>query len=343
MRTTILLCIVSILFPLNASFAQRDPCDFSENGHPDVADLARFANLIQSCFYVDTLPDYWPGGDCDQDSLSATMSDLMALCIRLIHGQTIQGQVVESSNDTISIPSASAYPGQTLTLPVHLHTSAQVNGAQFYLRYDPTLLSVTDISQPDSEPSNGFGNICYYGSGASGAALPFMVPNYIHDPLVYLTVTVGPTAPAPSQAHIEFADNPSHAAYTGLTVYDSTAVPPEPDVMFIRPVKINGIINITTTAVSNETAPKDDRLSLDIRANPGNPTYQILFHLPQASDIDLDVYDLLGRRLTSLASGRYSAGDHIIAWNAGSLASGIYFLRLATEVDDVTRKMTLLK
>jgi hypothetical protein len=344
MKRAILLGIVSILFPLKALFAQGGPCDFNGNGYPDVNDLINLDNLLQGCFYVDTLPDYWPEGDCDQDSLSVTISDALALGIRLIYGHGhAQGQVVESMTDTISIPSASAEPGQTLTLPVHLYTSDPVNGAQFYLLYDPTLLSITDISQPDSEPSNGFRYICFYGSGASGSALPFGAPGYFHDPLVYLTIAISPTAPSPSQARIEFADNPHRAAYTGLAVYDSAAVPPAPDMMFIRPVTVDGIISINSTGISNETAPKRDRLALDIWGNPSNLSYQILFHLPQASDVDLNVFDLLGRRLANLAGGRYSAGDHIITWDAGALASGIYFLRLATDDDHVTKRVTLLK
>jgi hypothetical protein len=51
----------------------------------------------------------------------------------------------------------------------------------------------------------------------------------------------------------------------------------------------------------------------------------------------------LGRRITSLASGWQPAGDHELTWDAGSLSSGIYFVRLSAKDEDITRKLTLLK
>jgi hypothetical protein len=42
----------------------------------------------------------------------------------------------------------------------------------------------------------------------------------------------------------------------------------------------------------------------------------------------LEVYDVLGRRVATLAEGRHGAGHHAVTWDADGLASGIYLCRL---------------
>ena len=83
--------------------------------------------------------------------------------------------------------------------------------------------------------------------------------------------------------------------------------------------------------------------------NPFNPKTEISFTLPRASDIDLQVYDLGGRRVCCLISSEeYSAGAHVVVWNGcddmgNHLPSGVYLYRLRADDFSETRKMTLLK
>ncbi len=82
--------------------------------------------------------------------------------------------------------------------------------------------------------------------------------------------------------------------------------------------------------------------------NPFNPLTEIKFALPQTGHVDLAVYDLSGRRVRTLVSGTVSAGEQTITWNgrdeAGqTVPSGMYFYRLNTGTDTMSRKMTLLK
>ena len=184
---------------------------------------------------------------------------------------------------------------------------------------------------------------CYFDNGVSSTALPYTQPGIFHDPLVFITAVVNANAPAPYQTTIEFASDPHRPAYTGFVAEDSLVVPPAPDVSFIRPVTIDGVINIARMGISGETDQSNDRLSLDFWANPSNLTFQFKFLLPKISDISLDIYDLLGRRIINLASGQYPAGSHKLNWGAGSLASGAYFVRLSDGNENVTRKLTLLK
>ncbi|MCZ6776090.1 MAG: choice-of-anchor B family protein, partial [Ignavibacteria bacterium] len=63
--------------------------------------------------------------------------------------------------------------------------------------------------------------------------------------------------------------------------------------------------------------------------NPFNPSTIIEFSLPQAGYTTLKVYDVLGREIASLVADDLSAGIYTVTWNAGDVASGVYFYRLS--------------
>ncbi len=77
--------------------------------------------------------------------------------------------------------------------------------------------------------------------------------------------------------------------------------------------------------------------------NPFNPTTQIRFELPHETDLSLIVYDLLGRRVATLAEGIYSSGQHTVHFDASHLASGVYLYRIESAPFTQTQKMTLIK
>jgi hypothetical protein len=77
--------------------------------------------------------------------------------------------------------------------------------------------------------------------------------------------------------------------------------------------------------------------------NPFNPSTTLEFGLPRITHVDLRVYDLLGRTITSLVSGTMTAGSHTITWSCPECASGIYLIRLSTPEAAIIRKAMLLK
>jgi hypothetical protein len=77
--------------------------------------------------------------------------------------------------------------------------------------------------------------------------------------------------------------------------------------------------------------------------NPFNPSTTIKFSLPEASNVDLKVYDALGNIVENLADGSYSAGVYEVNFNAQNISSGVYFYRLRTNNFLQTRKLMLLK
>lgn len=83
--------------------------------------------------------------------------------------------------------------------------------------------------------------------------------------------------------------------------------------------------------------------------NPFNPATTIRYGLPEASVVEVVIYDVLGRQVVVLARGQeQAAGYHAVVWDgrddAGvQVASGVYFARMRAERFVQTRKMVLVK
>ncbi|MBC8042686.1 MAG: T9SS type A sorting domain-containing protein [Rhizobacter sp.] len=77
--------------------------------------------------------------------------------------------------------------------------------------------------------------------------------------------------------------------------------------------------------------------------NPFNPNTLISYQLSMNSQVQLKVYDVLGREVASLVDARQATGDYLVNFNATKLSSGVYFYRLTTGNFVQTKKMLLLK
>jgi hypothetical protein len=77
--------------------------------------------------------------------------------------------------------------------------------------------------------------------------------------------------------------------------------------------------------------------------NPFNPTTTIKYDLPFASEVSLNIYDILGRKVKELVNTKQQAGRYEIQFDASSLASGVYIYQLVAEKFINSKKMILLK
>jgi hypothetical protein len=77
--------------------------------------------------------------------------------------------------------------------------------------------------------------------------------------------------------------------------------------------------------------------------NPFNPSTTIKFALPERSNVNLSIYNILGQRIVQLVNDELESGVHEIQFNASSLASGVYFYTLSTGNYLSTKKMILLR
>ncbi len=82
--------------------------------------------------------------------------------------------------------------------------------------------------------------------------------------------------------------------------------------------------------------------------NPFNASTNILFELPTQANVQLDIYDILGRKVTSLADRQFEAGSHSISWNGTSftgqsVASGRYYIKAVSDGRVESLPVMLLK
>ena len=95
----------------------------------------------------------------------------------------------------------------------------------------------------------------------------------------------------------------------------------------------------------------EDNLQADVKSfrlsqnypNPFNPETVIQYSIPEKSYVNLKLYDVLGREITTLVNEFKSSGDYSVKFNCKNLADGVYIYRLQAGNYDVSRKLIILK
>ncbi|WP_428236730.1 alpha-amylase family glycosyl hydrolase [Gracilimonas sp.] len=102
-----------------------------------------------------------------------------------------------------------------------------------------------------------------------------------------------------------------------------------------------GLLTSAETASENDL-PDSFRLKQNY-PNPFNPTTTIAFDVAKTGVVKLEVFDVLGRKVTELVNGRKAAGSYSVSFNADNLGSGMYIYRLQAGDEVFTQKMMLVK
>jgi len=106
----------------------------------------------------------------------------------------------------------------------------------------------------------------------------------------------------------------------------------------ISSYKIQNPVGVKT----GEAQPASFSLSQNY-PNPFNPATNIVFDVPEAGQVNLTVYNILGQATAVLVNTEVAAGEHQVTFNASSLPSGAYFYKLQQNNSVLIRKMMLLK
>lgn len=77
--------------------------------------------------------------------------------------------------------------------------------------------------------------------------------------------------------------------------------------------------------------------------NPFNPNTKIKFQIPKSGQVNLEVFDALGRNISTLVNESLNAGVYEVDWNAINNPSGIYFYKITTSEFAEVKKMVLIK
>lgn len=99
-----------------------------------------------------------------------------------------------------------------------------------------------------------------------------------------------------------------------------------------------------SVTVSNEELEAPQEFALEQNyPNPFNPNTIIKYSIPEASQVSIVVYDLLGKKVAELVNSRKSAGNYTINFDASNLTSGLYIYQIRAGSYTNTKKMTLIK
>ena len=103
-------------------------------------------------------------------------------------------------------------------------------------------------------------------------------------------------------------------------------------------------IKDTNTTAINDDDTKPIRVALNQNhPNPFNPTTMIEYNLPISEEINISVYNAIGRKIRELYSGKQTAGTHNILFSGTNLSSGHYFYKLESANHSIVKSCLLLK
>lgn len=113
-------------------------------------------------------------------------------------------------------------------------------------------------------------------------------------------------------------------------------------------VGINGTILKTTTGGVTYIAPISNEIPSEYQLfqnypNPFNPKTAIGFQLPKFDDVNLTLFDILGREIETLVNEKLKPGTYEVQFDGTNYPSGVYYYRLSAGDYTETRKLVLLK
>ena len=151
---------------------------------------------------------------------------------------------------------------------------------------------------------------------------------------------------------VEGADLPSEVTfYMGLANLPGSSRDPELlNVVCGFPDENNPVVIETNALSLNENLSIPTQFALHQNyPNPFNPSTQISFDIPEGSEIvTLNIYNVLGKKVSTLINNSMNPGRHKVEWNAkdnegNPVASGIYFYELNTPSFTSRKKMLLIR
>ena len=107
-------------------------------------------------------------------------------------------------------------------------------------------------------------------------------------------------------------------------------------------------VTVNTTSVEDDIIlPLQTRL-LGNYPNPFNPSTNIRFSLSVKSNLRIDIYNIKGQIIKTLANGFYDLGQHAVTWDGtdshgNRVSSGVYFYMMTTDEFVETKKMMMVK
>lgn len=105
------------------------------------------------------------------------------------------------------------------------------------------------------------------------------------------------------------------------------------------------VLHVIAPPVSTDESSMSGRFAFEsVYPNPAREVVTVSFELHERSEVRLEVFDLLGRRIAMLVDDEMTGGAHQLRWRPdGGIASGVYFIRLSAGEHVASRRVTLVR
>ncbi|MBZ0263592.1 M20/M25/M40 family metallo-hydrolase [bacterium] len=116
---------------------------------------------------------------------------------------------------------------------------------------------------------------------------------------------------------------------------------------FLEELLVNRI-GWMTSVDERQTVESPRKFSLATPSpNPFNSTVTIPFNVPEIDEVEIAIYNLLGRKIATLLNQRMSPGSHQVVWNSevglNAVSSGVFFVKMEADGFVQSRKIVLMK
>ncbi len=238
---------------------------------------------------------------------------------------------LNSNGSSLLIDSLNASSADTFQVTISGNDLKGVTEIEFTLTFDPTLLKM--INAYSGEITKGFS----------------LQKSVLNSSSINLCLSSNKSLPDSNGELIKlFFETKTNLSTTTSLHFDSAKVKDESTYSrYIYNLK-DGQIKITSgiNDLSNEVIPKNYSLYQNF-PNPFNPTTTIRFDIPKEGKVSIVIYDVLGRKVTTLLNEFKKPGSYEIDWKATDLtngfSSGVYFYQLQTSDFIQSKKMILIK
>ena len=309
-------------------------CDLNGDGiEGSIDDLIWLVNAYNSSPDDFSVCDVNCNPDGDDDSL--TIADLILFPFYMTNPD---GEppvyTFRPDDDTLSIESAQAAPGDRLYLPLYLNSIDTLLAYEMLINVDDRYLSIESFTSDIDDPGFYFVATArklhiYYIKPADFGETDLIPPGQYR--LGEIEVAVNPDIDQPVTTGITFGTCPDDNFYTGLA-----------NITYFVPVLQEGVITITPTGIQDEPNNLPVATSIEAYPNPFNSSVYIV--VESAEKTELIICDVLGREISRYA---ISEGANTISWGGidfdnKPVNSGIYFAKLQGK-STITKKLILVK
>lgn len=111
---------------------------------------------------------------------------------------------------------------------------------------------------------------------------------------------------------------------------------------------LNSLVDPNPTQIDNNMRQPTEFIVKQNYPNPFNPNTSLFFSIPEAGNVDMRIYDVMGRQVRNFSSRVYPAGSHTVHWNGRddgeqTVSSGIYFCEIKFQAFRRIIKMQLIR